>query len=506
MIADWPRSSVVIVVGTLSSSTHTYSGSLGTSPKRGFLMRSHRVSADLITTEGSPGSRTPRSCFTMLQPERARVGTSNQTRGRVFIRRGEYHIALSCRGYGLVLDRRLPREALLFRRAVRQQVEPSREERDPGNRGDVGDVQRDRAAALEQHRHDPAHDLEVRGRPHGTLRPREHFLHAQPAAREHVADGERIDHLEALAALQQRADQVRHPPEVGACHRHVQDRRHRDLDAATSDPRSVLRLGLRLVGRRDEGGHRVLRLHPSDLGPAEYLLVTPERFAGERMGERRALAEDRVLLADLAAATRADVEEDLLALRRYDDALDRLEGLNEFVGHHGERRPDAIGQAGGGGARDQNARQHRDAEHARHSAGSTHQNVTEGWCTPKTARRRSQISPSVAACSTASTSKGMTLSRPRAARSRTSRARLARASSRLLRTRSTRSASAWLTPGSTAKSEAGGSSSVTNSLTPTTMRRLSSTSRCQRYAASWISRCMKPMACTAPPCSSMRRM
>ena len=52
----------------------------------------------------------------------------------------------------------------------------------------------------------------------------------------------------------------------------------------------------------------------------------------------------------------------------------------------------------------------------------------------------------------------------------------------------------------------GGSSSVTNSLTPTTTRRLSSTSRCQRYAASWISRCMKPMACTAPPCSSMRRM
>jgi hypothetical protein len=32
MIADLPRRSVVIVVGTLSSSTHTYSGSLGTSP------------------------------------------------------------------------------------------------------------------------------------------------------------------------------------------------------------------------------------------------------------------------------------------------------------------------------------------------------------------------------------------------------------------------------------------------------------------------------------------
>src|SRR3989475_1792764 len=87
MIADWPRSSVVIVVGTLSSSTHTYSGSLGTSPKRGFLMRSQRVSADLMTTDGSPGSRTPRIVFIVVQPERATTGRSSQTRCRVFMRR-----------------------------------------------------------------------------------------------------------------------------------------------------------------------------------------------------------------------------------------------------------------------------------------------------------------------------------------------------------------------------------------------------------------------------------
>src|SRR5205823_7354428 len=42
MMADCPRSSVAIVVGTLSSSTQTYSGSLGTSPKRGFLISSQR--------------------------------------------------------------------------------------------------------------------------------------------------------------------------------------------------------------------------------------------------------------------------------------------------------------------------------------------------------------------------------------------------------------------------------------------------------------------------------
>src|SRR5438067_10130009 len=88
MIADFPRSSVVIVVGTLSSSTQTYSGSLGTSPKRGFLMRSQRVSADLMTTDGSPGSWIPSSFLAVLQPEKTRAGSTSQTRNRLFIRPG----------------------------------------------------------------------------------------------------------------------------------------------------------------------------------------------------------------------------------------------------------------------------------------------------------------------------------------------------------------------------------------------------------------------------------
>src|SRR5207248_11528230 len=78
MIADFPRSSVVIVVGTLSSSTQTYSGSLATSPYRGFLMSSQRGSADLMTTEGSPVSWTPRIFLTMLQPETATTGSNSQ--------------------------------------------------------------------------------------------------------------------------------------------------------------------------------------------------------------------------------------------------------------------------------------------------------------------------------------------------------------------------------------------------------------------------------------------
>ncbi|OGL05581.1 MAG: hypothetical protein A3H48_02770 [Candidatus Rokubacteria bacterium RIFCSPLOWO2_02_FULL_71_18] len=64
MIAPLPRTSVVTVVGILSSSTHTYSGSLGTSPNRGFLMSTQRVSADRSAIEGSPGIGTPSACFT----------------------------------------------------------------------------------------------------------------------------------------------------------------------------------------------------------------------------------------------------------------------------------------------------------------------------------------------------------------------------------------------------------------------------------------------------------
>jgi hypothetical protein len=51
---DLPNTKDFSVVGIFSSSTQTYSGSLGMSPKRGFLMRSHFDSARLSSTLGSP--------------------------------------------------------------------------------------------------------------------------------------------------------------------------------------------------------------------------------------------------------------------------------------------------------------------------------------------------------------------------------------------------------------------------------------------------------------------
>src|SRR5207249_2044642 len=91
MIAPWPRTRVVRVMGILSSSTHTYSGSLATSPNRGFLIRSHRVSAALMVTDGSPGDWTPRICFAVEQPEAANATpTATTTRSCPFMTRS-YH-------------------------------------------------------------------------------------------------------------------------------------------------------------------------------------------------------------------------------------------------------------------------------------------------------------------------------------------------------------------------------------------------------------------------------
>src|SRR3989442_7166904 len=78
--------SPVNVKGILSSSTQMYSGSLGTSPKRGFLIKSQRVSAGLIATDGSPGDATPSAWRTVAQPESARTSASHSVR-RCFVPR-----------------------------------------------------------------------------------------------------------------------------------------------------------------------------------------------------------------------------------------------------------------------------------------------------------------------------------------------------------------------------------------------------------------------------------
>src|SRR5436190_565374 len=375
MMAPLPRMRVVSVVGTLSSSTHTYSGSLGTSPKRGFLMRSHRLSAD-FSAVGSLRESDPRMVFTVLHA--ARTGTSAI---KTITRR---RITMICRYHSTpprsILGPGLPGKPLLLGGRRRHEGLSSREERGAGERRDPGRVEVGDAVALEDDGDQPPRHFEVRG-------------------------------------------------------------------------------------------------HSPDLGMPEQILVVTEHSLRDRVVERIALAEDDQLLPDLGAAVLTQIEVEDVALVRRHHALDGLGHPDEVVGHELERGGDPVGHPGCRRRHDDEERQR--GEQRQHRP-ARHQNVTEGWCVPKTARNRSQISPSVTEASTASTRSVTRFSRPRAARSRASRARAAVEASRVLRTRATRSRSASPTPASTWNRLAGGTSSVTNSLTPTMIRALSSTSRCQR--------------------------
>src|SRR5439155_14985933 len=68
MMLFLPKTSAFIVKGTLSSSTQTYSGSLATSPNRGFLMSSHLGSVGRIVTLGSFWIGKPASLRQLAHP------------------------------------------------------------------------------------------------------------------------------------------------------------------------------------------------------------------------------------------------------------------------------------------------------------------------------------------------------------------------------------------------------------------------------------------------------
>src|SRR3989442_4675819 len=76
----------VNVEGILPSFPDMYSGSLGTSPKRGFLIKSQRVWAALIVADGSPSDGTPSAWRRVAQPASARTSASHSVR-RCFVPR-----------------------------------------------------------------------------------------------------------------------------------------------------------------------------------------------------------------------------------------------------------------------------------------------------------------------------------------------------------------------------------------------------------------------------------
>src|SRR5258706_8184865 len=351
-----------------------------------------------------------------------------------------YHSTRSVLGPGL------PREPLLLGSARGQHGVPPREQGGARDGGDPRRVQVEHALTLEQDGHDPSRDLEVARDARRALGPGRPLLPAGRPRREDVRDGQRIDDHEALRALEHAREQIGNATDVGVRLAEIEQRRHRDLEPPAADPGADAHVRRRTVRNGKESPVRELREHPLDLGVPELLLVAAEGLARHGMVEGLALPVDRQLLTDLSPRGLAEVDEDALAIHRDHGAFERLRGLDEVVTHQAERRPDAIGEPGVR-ARGENEGGQHDGQGD--EAGTAPQNVTDGWCTPNTARRRSQISPSVTDALTASTIRVMRFSVPRAPRSRASRLRQAASPATTARSPPRRSASALHTPAST---------------------------------------------------------
>src|SRR5216683_5932873 len=88
---DSPNTNDLTVVGTLSSSTQMYSGSLATSQQRGLRIRSHLGSAARRAIDASLGDASPRYSRQPRPPHPATVTTrtpartSPCTRGKIFM-------------------------------------------------------------------------------------------------------------------------------------------------------------------------------------------------------------------------------------------------------------------------------------------------------------------------------------------------------------------------------------------------------------------------------------
>src|SRR5262244_1001589 len=202
MIADWPRSSVVMVVGILSSSTQIYSGSLATSPKRGFLMSSHLGSAALISTEGSSTLGRPASSR-RLGSSLAHAVSETAISARPARRHsaGALIAPKHSRFRGSILLARLPGEALVAPALGARKGLPSREEGRTRDRGDPGHVEIGHPPPLEEHRHEPRHHVEGLAEGHRAIRPHQELLAFHLAVEQELVDLARIHALEALGLV-----------------------------------------------------------------------------------------------------------------------------------------------------------------------------------------------------------------------------------------------------------------------------------------------------------------
>src|SRR6266851_3901201 len=323
MRLDLPNTRVPIVVGILSSSTQTYSGSLATSGKRGFLMSSHLGSAALISTLGSSTRGRP-TISRRLAPPQALRATATTT--RAMARRGGTPMLISplsiADSTGSILGPGLPREALLARAVGARDRHPPREERRPRDGRDPGDVEVGDAATLQENGHEPARHLERLPQGHRAVGTDEELLRARLAVEEDLADMAGVHAQESLGLV----------------------------PALDGDEE---RLGESLLDA----------LH---LRVAQDLLVPAEDLAVEGMPEFPALAEDRELLPEQQALLLAQVHVEMVAVHLDDDPLHGREGADHVLEHEAEGGSDLVGDARGGSPR----KQWTADAHRRRSAGS----------------------------------------------------------------------------------------------------------------------------------------
>src|SRR5882672_9728833 len=357
MRLDLPNTRVPIVVGILSSSTQTYSGSLATSGKRGFLMSSHLGSAALISTLGSSTLGRPTSSRRLAPPQALRV---TPTTTRAITRRSGTRTLISSLSIadstGSILGPGLPREALLARPVGARDRHPPREERRSRDGRDPGDVEVGDPAALQEDGHEPARHLERLPQGHRAVGTHQELLRARLAVEEDLVDVARVHALEALGLVHGQGEHEGHTSQVGPVRGEIGGWGDRDLDPASRDAHAVLRVGLVLALDGDEERLGESLLDALHLRVAEDLLVSAEDLAVIGMAEFFALAEDRELLAGQHALLLAQVHVEMVAVHLDDDPLHGREGADHVLEHEAEGGADLVGDARGGGRSDREQR------------------------------------------------------------------------------------------------------------------------------------------------------
>jgi hypothetical protein len=217
------------------------------------------------------------------------------------------------------------------------------EEGGPRHRRDPRDVEIGDAAPVQEHRHQPARDVQGLAQRHGPLRPHQELLDSRPLIQEQLLHHPRIHRLEALGLLEAERDHEGHPTQVGLALGEVQRRRDRHPDAAAGDARPILGLDLWPPGHGDECRLGEASVHPLDLGVAEHVLVASEHPAGDGMPELVALPKDGELLAAQHAVLGGQVEVHPVAVHGDHQAFHRREGVDDLLDEEAERGPDLIG-------------------------------------------------------------------------------------------------------------------------------------------------------------------